>query len=80
MGRVVERSAPNEAHLRRAVLAEDRDLTCRTPKDPLRAAVVAWRVNRVRRSREHLHAVSLISRLTTNALPVWRWQFKQWQQ
>jgi hypothetical protein len=43
----------------RAVLAEDRNLTLRTPEDPLRATVVAWRVDRLRRSRKDLHTVSL---------------------
>jgi hypothetical protein len=58
-GRIVKRSAADEAHFRRAVLAEDRHLTLRAPKDPLRTAVVAGRVDRLRRSREHLYAVSL---------------------
>src|SRR5829696_192548 len=57
--RIVKRSAPYEAHFRTPVLAEDRHLTFRAPKDPLRAAVVAGRVHRLRRSREHLYAVSL---------------------
>src|SRR3954447_25765344 len=40
VGRIVERASANEAHLRAAVLAEDRDLAVRAAEDPLRAAVV----------------------------------------
>jgi hypothetical protein len=57
--RVIERSAADVAHLRRAVLAKDGDLTVRTAKDPLDAAVVAWRFNEMRCSLEDLHGVSL---------------------
>jgi hypothetical protein len=59
IGRIVERPAPYEAHLRRAVLAEDRNLTVRTPEDSLPAAIVARRVDGLRRSRDDMHTVGL---------------------
>ena len=64
-----------------AVLAVDSDLTRRTAEDPLAAAVVARHVDRHRVAGEHRSTRSAsISRLITNALPVCRWQLRQWQQ
>src|SRR5215217_751661 len=59
IGRIVERPAPDEAHLPRAVFAEERDLTLRAAEDPLDAAVVSWHADRLRRSRDFLQAVGL---------------------
>ena len=47
--------------------------------DPLHAAVVARSVDRLRLALDVTRSAS-ISRLITNALPVWRWQLRQWQQ
>ena len=70
--RIVERSATNEAHLGRAVLAEDGDLTVRQRKTRCappssRGASIGFGVP-VRTSRR----CASMSRLTTNALAVWR--------
>jgi hypothetical protein len=43
------------------------------------AAVVGTPIG-LRFSRQQHDAVASISALSTNALPVWRWQSRQWQQ
>jgi hypothetical protein len=58
-GRLVERAAADEAHLRPPVLAVDRHLTVRAAVDPLGAPVVAWHVDRLRLAGEQLDAVGL---------------------
>src|SRR5262249_54784504 len=52
-------AAAHERHLGPAVLAEHRDLALGTAIDPLRAAVVARQVDRVRRAGQELDAVGL---------------------
>lgn len=59
VARIVERSGADVAHPWSGVLTEDGDLTARTAKDPLGAAVVARSVDRTRLSLEDLHPVSL---------------------
>ena len=44
------------------------------------AAVVAGRVHGLRVAARSSTRSASSSRLITNALPVWRWQFRQWQQ
>ena len=78
--RIVERAGTNVAQLAPTVFAEHRDLAALAAKDPLRVTIVAGNLGWLRRFPEHLHTIGLDSRLITNALPVWRWQFRRWQQ
>jgi hypothetical protein len=79
-GRFVERPRADEAHLGSTVLAEDRDLARRAAVDPLRAAVVAGTSTGCGSPASSSTRSASISRLITNALPVCRWQLRQWQQ
>ena len=78
--RIVERAGTNVAQLAPTVFAEHRDLAALAAKNPLRVTIVAGNLGWLRRFPEHLHTIGLDSRLITNALPVWRWQFRRWQQ
>ena len=58
-GGPIERSCAHEPQLGSSVLAEDRHLAGWTTEDPLRAAVVAWDLDRLRIPSDQLHAACL---------------------
>ncbi len=59
VGWFIQRAAAHEPHLRPGIFAEDRDLAARTSVDPLHAAVVTRRIDRLRRFGDNLDALGL---------------------